>query len=416
MTKLSICVPAISFLLSLGAGSSSAQPLQTWELAGGTLADEVGPLFSAGEEGQDPVPVEPSVTLEFHGGHFFRLSLITTAAEGHHLPLILPGAPVHEPPPSSRAIAGFGYFSTRSDTLRFNTHYVRVSADGEDLEETIRSSGDSRALKDYRFVLAFVNGLFLELFNDLYAYESGERLVFLLPGGSQYSGGTGDPSIPWELTRVGAAARSSSTVVEATVLGKAVDGLTVEFARAISGRRLHYAWSEITDETGLAFLDIATLDRSGVGGFYKARALDPSGEVVGRWHTIPLNEGRRQVLKLTPGGGVRVVSSERLEAAKPVELQEGPAAFGLAPGHPNPFNGTTRIVYRLTRPGTVRLEVYNTLGQPVRTLVNEFRAAGMHEVAWDARDQGGSPVGAGVYFTRLLCAEGVETRRLLYLK
>ena len=424
MTRRSICALAVILPLSLGADSGRLRPLETWELpAGGTLALDVGGLFSAQGEEEDPIPVEPSVTLEFHEGNFYKLSLITRAAEGYHLPHFLPGPPSQEPPPSSRAIAGFGYFSTRSDTLRFNAHYVRLFADGEDLEEIIRGSGDTEALRDFRFVLSLVNSLVLEPFNDLYAYESGNRLVFLLPGDSEYAGETGTPVTVWELQRSGAAARSSSTAVEATVLGEAVEGptvefegLTVEFSRAVSGRRSHYAWSGVTDETGLAAVEVVTLDRSGASGFYSARARNPLGEAVGRWHGIPLNEGRLQVLELTPGGGVRVVSSEPLEAGKRVALQEEPAAFGLAPGYPNPFNSATRIVYRLTRPGAVRLEVYNILGQPVRVLVDEYREAGRHRAEWDARDQGGAEVGAGVYLIRLLAPEGVETRRLLYLK
>ena len=91
-------------------------------------------------------------------------------------------------------------------------------------------------------------------------------------------------------------------------------------------------------------------------------------------------------------------------------------AVGLAPNFPNPFNSSTRIAYRLASPGPVRLEVYNTLGQPVRTLVDEFQPAGRYQVHWDARDQRGAAVAAGVYLTRLVYPGGVETRRVLYLK
>ena len=138
--------------------------------------------------------------------------------------------------------------------------------------------------------------------------------------------------------------------------------------------------------------------------------------MVGRWNSIPLNRGRRQVLELTLGGGARVVSSERLEAAKAVALLEEAAAIGLAHNYPNPFNSSTRIVYRLGRDGPVRLEIYNTLGQRLRTLVDEVQSAGAYRVRWDARDQGGAALAAGVYLTRLVHPGGVETRRLLHLK
>ena len=93
-----------------------------------------------------------------------------------------------------------------------------------------------------------------------------------------------------------------------------------------------------------------------------------------------------------------------------------PAASGLEPGFPNPFNAGTRIPYRLAAPGPVRMQIFNLLGQPVRTLVDEFHEAGEYQVHWDARDQRGAVVGAGVYFTRLHHPGGVETRRLLVLR
>ena len=64
----------------------------------------------------------------------------------------------------------------------------------------------------------------------------------------------------------------------------------------------------------------------------------------------------------------------------------------------------------------MRLEIFNTLGQRVRTLVDEVQAPGRYQVSWDARGQGGAPVAAGVYLSRLQYPGGVQTQRLLYLK
>ena len=315
-------------------------------------------------------------------------------------------------------MAGFGYYSTQSDTLRFNAHYLKLFANGKDLEELIEQSGDAGALEEFKFVISLVNGLYLDLFNHLYAYESGDRLVFLLPAGSPFTAGMGDPAggVVWELERPGPPPSSSMTAVEATVLGEEASGMTVEFARAISGRAVHYAWGGITDEGGRVELDLSTLDRSGATGFYRARASNQAGEVVGQWNSIPLNRDRLQVLELALGGRARVVSSQPLEAAKAVAGRD-PEAVGLASNYPNPFNSSTRIVYGLGAAGRVRLEIYNLLGQPVRVLVDEeSQDAGMYRVEWDARDQRGAAVAAGVYLTRLVYPGGVQTRRVLYLK
>ena len=208
----------------------------------------------------------------------------------------------------------------------------------------------------------------------------------------------------------------SRTEVEAAVLGDSVEGLTVQFTRAVAGRPRNYAWSGVTGADGKVSLTISGLGRSSVSGFYEARARTPDRQTVGQWHSIPLNRGKRQVLELTLGGGMRVVSSERLDAAKQAAAPEELLVSGLGANAPNPFNSSTLIPYRLADSGWTRLVIYNTLGQQVRTLVDGFKAAGAYQVLWDGRDLQGSAVAAGVYFTRLHYPGGVQTRRMLYLR
>ena len=203
---------------------------------------------------------------------------------------------------------------------------------------------------------------------------------------------------------------SSRTEVEAAVGGRA-GGLTVEFSRAVSGRRRDYAWSAVTDTAGRLRLTLIP----GGSGFYEARARAADGKIAGRWNSIPLNSGKRQFLELTLGGGMRVSEAEQPAAAK-AAAPGGPAVSELLPNAPNPFNASTRIAYRLAASGPVRLEIYNLLGQPVRTLVDRTQTAGAHRVTWDARDRQGAAVAAGIYLTRLTFPGGARTRRLVLLK
>ena len=211
------------------------------------------------------------------------------------------------------------------------------------------------------------------------------------------------------------------TVVGATVVGDAVEGLDVEFSRAVSGRPSSYDWSAVTNANGVFSLTISSAD--GVSGYYRARARNAVGDVVGLWHSIPLNRNQRQILELTLDGGMRVVRVEPLAAGKlaiaaePVAAPETEVAIsGLAPNSPNPFNSATVIAYHVSSPGTVKLVIYNVLGQPVRTLVNESRGAGTYQVRWDARDDEGVLLSTGVYIARLSFPGGAQTQRLLYLK
>ena len=204
---------------------------------------------------------------------------------------------------------------------------------------------------------------------------------------------------------------SSRTEVEAVVAGGNAGGLTVGFSRSIAGRRRDYAWSAVTDTAGRLELTLFP----GVTGFYEARARAADATVAGRWNSIPLNSGERQFLELTPGGGMRVVDAGQLAAAK-VAAPQGPAESELHPNTPNPFNASTRIAYRLAASGPVRLEIYNILGQPVRTLVDQTQTAGAYQVTWDSRDRRGTAVAAGIYLTRLTFPGGEKTRRLVLLK
>lgn len=79
----------------------------------------------------------------------------------------------------------------------------------------------------------------------------------------------------------------------------------------------------------------------------------------------------------------------------------GPAAFGFEPAHPNPFNATVLLRFRLQEEGPVRLDVFDALGQRVRRLVDRRLPLGDHAVEWDARDSLGAAVGSGVYLFAL---------------
>jgi len=85
-----------------------------------------------------------------------------------------------------------------------------------------------------------------------------------------------------------------------------------------------------------------------------------------------------------------------------VSLRGGvPQAYALGQNYPNPFNPSTRISFSLAQAGTVRLTVFNLLGQEVTTLVNGAMGQGSHETVWDGRDAAGRVLSSGVYFYRI---------------
>ncbi|MBT3345867.1 MAG: hypothetical protein HN712_16940 [Gemmatimonadetes bacterium] len=93
-----------------------------------------------------------------------------------------------------------------------------------------------------------------------------------------------------------------------------------------------------------------------------------------------------------------------------------PRETTLQQNYPNPFNPTTVLPFSLKRDQDVRLEIYNVLGQRIRTLVEGPMSAGFHTLVWNGRDDVGRHVGAGLYFTLLETESIRHTRKMSLLK
>ena len=94
-----------------------------------------------------------------------------------------------------------------------------------------------------------------------------------------------------------------------------------------------------------------------------------------------------------------------------------PAGFSLSQNRPNPFNAATSISFSLPQAAPVELEVYNSAGQRVRTLLRGKVAGGQNSLTWDGRDDNGRDMASGVYLYRLQVGpQAVAMRKLLLLR
>jgi hypothetical protein len=84
--------------------------------------------------------------------------------------------------------------------------------------------------------------------------------------------------------------------------------------------------------------------------------------------------------------------------------------------YPNPFNPTTRIEYNITENSDVRIDVFNTKGQLVNSLVDSRQNAGEHSVIWNGMNQDNGSVPSGIYFYRLQTNKTTVTNKMLLLK
>ncbi len=93
-----------------------------------------------------------------------------------------------------------------------------------------------------------------------------------------------------------------------------------------------------------------------------------------------------------------------------------PVEYSLSQNFPNPFNPVTTIRYSLSHSGLTTVDIFNVLGQKIRTLINEFQPIGQYSVQWDGRDAAQSVVSSGVYYYRVQCNEFLSVKKMTFIK
>jgi hypothetical protein len=116
---------------------------------------------------------------------------------------------------------------------------------------------------------------------------------------------------------------------------------------------------------------------------------------------VPASAPFKQVLIIKSG---LAVSVEQPKSAIPAHMT-------LRQNYPNPFNPSTLISFALARTSDVRLDVFNLLGQKVRTIVNTRLNAGVHSVTFEAGD-----LESGMYFYRLTAGGNSIARKMTLIR
>ena len=84
--------------------------------------------------------------------------------------------------------------------------------------------------------------------------------------------------------------------------------------------------------------------------------------------------------------------------------------------YPNPFNPSTQIRYALPEAISVTITVYDMMGRKVRTLVQDTQSAGYHTALWNATNDKGLPVSAGMYIYTLQAGDYHYMKKMILLK
>ena len=90
--------------------------------------------------------------------------------------------------------------------------------------------------------------------------------------------------------------------------------------------------------------------------------------------------------------------------------------FQLEQNYPNPFNPSTHIRFYLPQEKFVVLNIYNILGQRIKSFQFGALATGEHEYTWDGTNSLGKPVASGVYLYELNAGNFYQTKKMFLLR
>jgi hypothetical protein len=161
-----------------------------------------------------------------------------------------------------------------------------------------------------------------------------------------------------------------------------------------------FRWNYLGMQTGYTFyrLTPATTDT-----FYNDNP--PAG--TNTYYVIAVDTNRTES---EPSSWVTVITTKGMDEAMKSSATE------MLSINPNPSTGKFMFRYQLANPGRSTVKVYNTLGQVVKTLVDQDQQSGIHSVNWDGKDDQGRQAAAGVYVYRIHANGYDDTKRLVILK
>ncbi len=253
---------------------------------------------------------------------------------------------------------------------------------------------------DYHLVIYYTSGTTLTIATDNGSVD----------GNSSYDSGSGWTSYTSGDFRLRPVVSTSESSVPVEL---------VSFDAFVKGNTIELNWQTATESNNFGF----EIERTA------------SGDVPSNWETIGFVEGggnsnSPKSYSFTDSVNACGKYSYRLKQidldgaykySRTVEVEiVAPNKFELMQNYPNPFNPTTTISYSLpvtrgvetSRQGvTVSLQVFNSIGQKVATLVNKEQAPGNYTVQFDAND-----LPSGIYFYTLRAGKFVETKKMVLIK
>ena len=93
-----------------------------------------------------------------------------------------------------------------------------------------------------------------------------------------------------------------------------------------------------------------------------------------------------------------------------------PETYAVHQNYPNPFNPTTTLHYDLPEDSYVNIIIYDLMGHSIKRLLNDEQIAGYRSIHWNATNDYGQPVSAGMYIYTIQAGDFRQTKKMVLLK
>ena len=180
----------------------------------------------------------------------------------------------------------------------------------------------------------------------------------------------------------------------------------------VDGDELTYTFSGYNDLIFLTFPETGELELT-ITYSDLATLMQTAGvnNVTGNW-TVAVQDSEYTVL---PSSGEWTLTLD-VSSLSTVDGLQVPDNFALHQNYPNPFNPVTTLHYDLPEQSLVSIMIYDILGREIIELVHNVQDAGFKSIQWDATNDAGNPVNAGVYIYQIHAGNFVQIRKMVLVK
>ena len=310
-------------------------------------------------------------------------------------------------------IASDGLFTTNEDTDYSGT-FSASDAEGDSLTYSILDSTDNGTL----ILSDPISGTFT--YSPIENFNGSDSLTFSVSDGILLDTGTVNITVVGLNDAPSSFALSEQDSVYITMDNFATDSISFTWDESIDvdGDELLYDFTaslivngQVKAEYNSSSLTIREMKidhQSVFDEIFAAQAM--FGEI--EWDVSV----RDSMVEVTSENGVLTLGVNASAAVLSINGELLPEVFSLHQNYPNPFNPVTKLRYDLPENGHVNITIYDMLGREVKTLINQTQNAGYRSIIWDATNDYGKPVRAGIYLYQIQAGEYMRTKKMVLLK